>query len=180
MHRRLPPAVATAVALAAALALPGAAQAQQIDYTYFQVGVAPGEMSVQLAPTNIASTEGMVGIRFNAYLGAQIVGTFANNPFHQRLATNGTPLYDYKSYIGPQVVGYWPLTAYWDMVGSLGVGRARYGTAQPGYGDISKTDGMVGIGVRWQVVPHFAVSAQVTQVVSASSTSAAGRFEFDF
>jgi len=158
----------------------GAAQAQQRNYSYFQAGVSTGLMSIAADPDHTGSTGWMLGYRFNVNLGFQLSGYGANTAFHQKATNDGTALYDFKRYDGAQVVGFIPATSDWDIFGALGVGRSTYGTAQAGFGDRTKTDGLVEGGVRWQVVPHFAVSAQLQRVLDAQSTNGALRAELNF
>ena len=168
------------LALAGGLAA-GAAQAQQPPtYRYFEAGVSGGLMSVSADSDHIGADGWMIGYRFNKNIGVQAAGFSANAPFHQKLATDGTPLYDFARYAGVQVVGYIPATSFWDIYGAVGVGRSIHGTAQPGYGNLDKTDGVIEGGVRWQMFDHFAVSAELVRVLDAQSTFGALRAAVNF
>jgi hypothetical protein len=166
------------LALAGGLAA-GAANGQQ-SYSYFQAGVSGGLMSVQADPDHTGSLGWMLGYRFNENVGVQVAGFGAQTPYHQKLAQDGTPLYDFSRYVGVQAVGYIPATAYWDLYGALGVGRSTYGTLQAGFGSRSKTDGLVEAGVRYQVFDHVALSGGISRVVDAQSTNGYLRGEVDF
>ena len=177
LSRILPAALALAGGMAT-----GAAQAQQQPptYHYFEAGFSSGLMSVSADSDHIGADGWMVGYRFNKNVGVQATGFSANTPFHQKLAGDGTPLYDFARYAGVQVVGYIPATSSWDIYGAVGVGRSIYGTAQPGFGNTSKTDGVIEGGLRWQVFQHFATSIELVRVLDAQSTYAALRAEVNF
>jgi hypothetical protein len=174
---RIPRLAAAAAVLALAAV---AAQAQQISYRYFMAGISTGLMSVSADPDHTGSTGWMVGYRFNKNVGIQAIGYTANSPFHQRPPADGSALYDFEHYEGLQVVGFIPATSDWDIFGGIGAGRATYGTATPGFGSRDKTDGLVEAGVRWQVVPHFAVSTEIQRVMDAQSTNGTLRAEVNF
>ncbi len=169
----------TSLALAGSLGI-GAVQAQPPVYNYFEAGFSSGLMSVSADSDHIGADGWMVGWRFNKNVGVQVAGFSANTPFHQKLQSDGTPLYDFSRYVGAQVVGYIPATSSWDIFGSAGVGRSTYGTAQPGFGNTTKTDGIVETGLRWQVFQHFAASVQLTRVLDAQSTYAGLRAAVNF
>lgn len=173
--RILPSVLALACGLAA-----GAVQAQQLSYAYFQAGVSGGLMSVSADPDHTGSIGWMLGYRFNKNLGVQVVGFGAKTPFHQKLASDGTPLYDFSRFVGVQAVGFIPATSSWDLYGGLGVGRSSYGTLQPGFGNSTKTDGIIEAGVRYQIFEHASLSAGLQRVMDAQSTNGYLRGELNF
>ena len=173
--RILPSVLALASSLAA-----GAVHAQQLSYAYFQAGASGGLMSVQADPDHTGSIGWMLGYRFNKNVGVQVVGFGAKTPYHQKLAPDGTPLYDFARFVGVQAVGFIPATSSWDLYGGLGVGRSTYGTLQPGFGNTTKTDGIVEAGVRYQIFEHAALSAGLQRVMDAQSTNGYLRGELNF
>jgi len=177
ISRILPASLALAGGIATGAAH---AQAQPPTYHYFEAGFSSGLMSVSAAADHIGADGWMVGYRFNKNIGVQAAGYSANTPFHQKLATDGTPLYDFARYVGVQVVGYIPATSSWDILGAAGVGRSTYGTAQPGFGNTTKTDGLIEAGLRWQVFQHFAASFELERVLDAQSTYGGLRAEVNF
>ena len=179
MSTRHPTARLAAPALAlVALLATGMVQARE-DEVDLALGV--GNLSTQTNPAHSQAWEGMVGYRFDQrQFGVQAVGMVQSQVYHRPVVTGGPALYDFDKFFGVQGVAYFPLTAYWDLYGAAGVGMATYASATPGAAAQHKTDTVLGVGIRWLVVPHMAISLDVTHLDSAGVTSPAIRGEFSF
>jgi hypothetical protein len=147
---------------------------------YVQAGIGTGLANTQTSINSEQTFDWMVGYRINSYVGVQAVGWHVNSVQHSTYVASEAPVYDFSGYTGAQIVGYFPATAYWDLYGELGGGRARQVTSWPGVGTQSQGNGLVGIGARWQVVDHFALSLDVSQLWKAQVTHSALRAEFNF
>jgi hypothetical protein len=149
-----------ALALLACIGWSGAARAEPGRYppTYFQAGIGWSEVKTDVDTSRQQALDWMAGYRFNEYVGVQAVGFNLNSTWHQPIPPNGATLYDFSSYAGGQVVGFIPCTPYWDIFGELGAGQVHQTSATPGAPALNKTEGIVGTGVRWQIVDHVAVS----------------------
>ena len=165
----------TSLATAPALAEPG-----HTPMHYFQAGIGTGLASTQTSIDNEGNTDWMVGYRFNAYVAVQAVGWHVNSVHHSTVVAGAAPAYDFSNFTGAQVVGFIPCTPYWDIYGELGGGQVHQVTSWPGVASQNKSDGVVGGGVRWQIVDHFALSLGVAQLWNTQVTNTSLRAEFNF
>ncbi len=179
LHPRLVRSTLSFAFVLGGLAASGAAHAQ-VNYSYFQGGISTGLMATQNDSSHMGGTGWMLGYRFNGDVGVQAVGFGANAPFYRVPVANAPAAYDFTRFAGVQAVGYIQATSVWDIYGELGVGRASYGTLTAGASSQKKTDGIFGIGVRWQVWRHVGVSADFSRLMEAQATNGSLRAEFNF
>ncbi|HEX4510341.1 MAG TPA: hypothetical protein VH328_09690, partial [Burkholderiaceae bacterium] len=110
----------------------------------------------------------------------QAVGWRVSSVQHSTFVTGDPPVYDFSSFAGAQVVGYIPCTAFWDLYGEIGAGQVHQVTSWPGISSPDKGDGVAGVGARWQIVDHFAVSLDVSRLWNTQITHTSLRAEFNF
>jgi len=170
----------TATCLLGLAAIPALAEPGHTPMNYFQAGVGTGLASTQTSIDHEGNTDWMLGYRFNAYLAVQAVGWHVNSVRHSTVVAGTAPVYDFSNFTGAQVVGFIPCTPYWDLYGELGGGQVHQVTSWPGIASQNKSDGVVGAGVRWQMVDHFALSLGVAQLWSTQVTNTSLRAEFNF
>jgi len=175
------PTRAAILAVVTALGLVGAAHAEpgRFPVNYFQVGIGGGLAATNLSETNQGTTAVMVGYRFNPYWGVQAIGFKINSVSHQP-SNPGAPYYDFEHFYGVQVVGFIPATPYWDIYGELGGGQVHTSSLTPGAGSQDKGDVLTGVGIRWQMTDHFAMSLGATRLWDTRVTNGTLRAEFNF
>jgi hypothetical protein len=146
--------------LLAAFGLAGTASAEPGRYppTYFQAGIGGSIVKTDTIDQHQDAADWMVGYRINQYVGVQAVGFNLNSTVHQRGVPGGPPLYDFDSYWGGQVVGFIPATPYWDIYGELGGGQVHETANVAGAPAHDKGDALTGVGIRWQIIDHFALN----------------------
>jgi hypothetical protein len=147
--------------------------------TYVQVGLGAGVAETNTYSANQGTTSVMAGFRFNQYVGVQAIGFEINNVQH-RPANPPAPFYEFERFWGGQLVGFVPLTSYWDFYGEIGGGQSRTTSATPGASPQDKTDGLTGAGLRWQILDHVAVTLDVTRLWNARVTNGTLRAELNF
>jgi hypothetical protein len=174
-----PRRAATAL-LAGWAALAAHAEPGHTPMNYFQAGIGAGMASTQTDVDNEGSTDWMLGYRINPYVGVQAIGWRIDSVQHSRFVTGASPVYDFSSFTGVQVVGFVPCTAYWDLYGELGGGQVHQVTSWPGVSSPTEGDGVAGIGARWQMVDHFALSLGVARLWNTQVTHTTLRAEFNF
>jgi hypothetical protein len=108
------------------------------------------------------------------------MGLRQGSTYHQPVVSGQPALYDFDNAIALQGVAYWQLTDVWDLYISAGAAQENFTSATPGATTQSKTDFVMGVGVRWQVVPHVGVAFDVTRLNSAGVTAPQLRAEFTF
>jgi hypothetical protein len=175
------PIRAAALAALATLGLATAAHAEpgRFPVNYFQVGIGGGLAATYLSEQNQGTTALMAGYRFSPYWGVQAIGFQVNSVAHQP-STPGAPYYDFERFWGVQLVGFIPCTPYWDIYGEIGGGQAHLTSATPGAGTQDKTDALTGVGLRWQMTDHFAMSLGATRLWDTRVTNGTLRAEFNF
>ena len=173
---------AAALAALVALSLCGAARAEpgRQPPTYFQAGLGLSWANTDTNNSNQGAGDWMIGYRFSQYVGVQAAGFILNSPHHQPVIPGGAPLYDFESYYGVQLVGFLPFTPYWDGYATIGGGQSRLTSATPGAGTQDKGDGSTGVGLRWQVFDHFAMSIDATWLWNAKVVNGGLRAEVNF
>lgn len=168
---------AAALAVLVAAALP----AMPAHAGEFEASVGMGNLTTPTYGGRSRSWDWMAGYRFHDRdFGVQVIGLRQTQPYHQPVVVGGPALYDFDNAIGLQGVAYWQLTYAWDLYVSGGVAQESFTSGTPGSTTQSKTDSLIGLGVRWEVVPHAALAFEVLHLNSAGVTAPQLRAEFSF
>lgn len=153
----------------------------------FEVGGGYGNAATREDPHRQDTWNAMAGVRFynesrpggGGDLGVSVIGVGSTHPWH-RTPTGVAPVYDFDHAYAVQGVAWWHATDTWKGYVELGPARVITSSGTPGAGTRNGPDTILGVGLRWVIVPHVGFTIDVSRLYREAVTLPTARISAVF